>query len=339
VSNNSKYIITTLSDSLQQRNRPGGNSGSAAGVMPLGLAQPGVMSLRETNMPYIAGAQGSLDLFNWQVISSSGESGGGGVTAREYLNHWYKFPSPGEASFPPGGVNTIIDVGTSTAARDNIDATNIGGQEDGRTLGSDTFDVYDFNGINANATSVVGYNSTLFPADDFSFTAWVKWDTVANFEMIFMAGDVGAQDFSEGYYLYPILTSPASEANGYAPGQATPNNVLAFSSGGYNASSGGSLVYASIPSTGTWFHVACTIDVSEGSQAIYINGTAGTGPGVTVQAPTSTDENRFLSIGAYQINGGSQFYKLDGEMSDVRFYGKALSASEVGAIYAGDFSP
>ena len=262
-----------------------------------------------------------------------------GPTAGILLNHWYKFPSPGESSFPPSGANTIIDVGTSTATRDNIDAINIAGQSSGRTLGSDTFNTYDFNGTNANATSVVGYNSTLFPADDFSFTAWVKWDTVANFEMIFMAGDVGAQDFSEGYYLYPILTSPGSEANGYAPGTATPDNVLVFSSGGYNASIGGSLVYASIPSTGTWFHVACTIDVSGNAQAIYVNGTAGTGPGVTVQAPTSTNENRFLSIGAYQINGGSQYYKFDGEMSDVRFYSKALSSAEVAAIYAGDFSP
>ena len=77
MSNNSKYIITTLTDSLEQRNRPGGNSGSAAGVMPFILAQPGPMSLRNTNMPYISGEQSSLDLFNWQVISSSGESGGG----------------------------------------------------------------------------------------------------------------------------------------------------------------------------------------------------------------------------------------------------------------------
>ena len=59
----------------------------------------------------------------------------------------------------------------------------------------------------------------------------------------------------------------------------------------------------------------------------------------TVQAPTSTNENRFVIIGAYQINGGSQYYKFDGEMSDVRFYGKALSSAEVAAIYAGDFSP
>lgn len=264
----------------------------------------------------------------------------GTVTAFSSLSHWYQFPSFGEASFPPGGVNTIIDVGTSTATRDNIDATNIAGQSSGRTLGANTFNTYDFNGTNANATSIVGYNSTLFPADDFSFTAWVKWDTVANFEMIFMAGDVGAQNFSEGYYLYPILTAPLpQEANGYAPGTATPDNVLVFSSGGYNASSGGSLVYASIPSTGTWFHVACTIDVSGNAQAIYVNGTAGTGPGVTVQAPTSTNENRFLSIGAYQINGGSQHYRFDGEMSDVRFYNKALSSAEVSSIYAGDFSP
>ena len=274
--------------------------------------------------------------------SAASGGGGGGLVQEANLDHWWKFPSPGESS-PPGGVNTILDVGTSTATRINLDASNIAIDSSSRTLGANTFDAYDLNGSTARAIKqlTTGRNS-LHPLDTFSFCAWVNYDSITSYDAIFQSGLTnGAYD--NGYIIYPYVES-AALADGAGPGHDIPTNSLVWGSNGYKNSGihGASVAYATLPSAGTWFHVAAVIDVSSNVQKLYVNGSAGQDAVVTVLAPNASYPlNYYMSIGA-SVYGANQIvgaYFVNGKMSDVRMYSVALTASEVASIYAGDWSP
>lgn len=283
------------------------------------------------------------------TISQQASAGGGGgaVTQEANLDHWWKFPSPGESS-PPGGTNDILDVGTSSATRINIDAGNIAIGSGARTLGSNTFDVYTFNGSTAYAQKDFNYGSTLAPVDTFSFCAWVKWDTYTAYESIFCAGGSDG-GWVDGFWLYAtdININNAYKGTGTATEKRVPANSLVFGSNGFSNAvtpPGASVAYAPMPSTGTWAHIAAVLDVSGNTQKLYVNGVSGTDAGVTVQPPFSSfATGRHMRIGGARWGttataGGVGFY-FDGQLSDVRIYSVALTASEVASIYAGDWSP
>jgi|TARA_X000001388_G_scaffold5635_1_gene3659 hypothetical protein len=275
-------------------------------------------------------------------ISQQASAGGGGgaVTQEANLDHWWKFPSPGEAS-PP---TSVLDVGTSSATRINIDAANIAISSSARTLGSNTFDAYDLNGSNARAYEKLLSNpTTLHPLDTFSFCAWVNYDAIASYKVLLTSG-VTNGGWDDGYFIYTYAES-GELIDGAGPGHNIPTNTLVWGSSGWKNSgaTGASVAYATLPSAGTWFHVAAVIDVSSNVQKLYINGSAGQDAVVTVVAPNAIYPlNYYMSIGGATwglVDTTNTNYFTDGKVSDVRIYSVALSASEVSAIYAGDWSP
>ena len=257
----------------------------------------------------------SLPAITGAIASGASGGGGGGITQEANLTHWWKMPSPAEAS-PP---TAILDVATNGATRLNLSNSNITVTSSGRTLGSNTFDVYEFNGSTAKSYQT---NQTTFFGDKISFCGWVKYDSRTTYESIFTSGVTGG-GWNNGLFLYA----------------QTALNKLMFTSGGYVASAGGSEATVTLPSTGSWFHFAAVLDVAGGVQELYLNGSAGTSPATPVSPGTFSSSYRF-SIGNLAWGASENNYYLDGQMSDFRIYHDfALSASDVAAIYAGDWSP
>ena len=256
-------------------------------------------------MPAITGA----------IASGASGGGGGGITQEASLTHWWKMPSPAEAS-PP---TAILDVATNGATRRNISVANITVASSGRTLGANTFDVYEFNGSSAKSYNT---NQTTFFGDKLSICGWVKLASRSTYESIFTAG-VTNGGWNDGLFLY----------------QQIALDKLMFTSGGYSAAAGGSEATHPLPATGSWFHFAAVLDVAGGVQELYLNGSAGTSPATPVSPGTFNSSYKF-SIGNLAWGTSSNNYYLDGQMSDFRIYHNfALSASDVAAIYAGDWAP
>jgi len=248
-------------------------------------------------------------------IAQAANTGGGGVTQEAYLSHWWKMPSPGESS-PP---TAIIDAATNADTRRDLSVANITTASGGRTLGTDTFDVYEFNGSSAKSYN---QNQATFYGDKLSICAWVKLDSRQTYESIFSAG-VTNGGWNDGLFIYQQLAL----------------DKLMFTSGAYSAAAGGSEATQPLPAAGSWFHMAAILDVAGGVQELYINGTAGTSPG-TVVSPGSFSSSYKMTIGNLAWGASSNNYYIDGQMSDFRIYHNfALSAADVAAIYAGDWSP
>ena len=88
-----------------------------------------------------------------------------------------------------------------------------------------------------------------------------------------------------------------------------------------------------LPSTGTWYHVVVTIDVSAETSVIYVDGGS---VAVTkfVDAGTATsihDSAGTFMLGS-QANDG-QYHYFDGVMDEVGLWNKVLSSSEVTDLY------
>jgi hypothetical protein len=93
------------------------------------------------------------------------------------------------------------------------------------------------------------------------------------------------------------------------------------------------LSYNSTPAAG-WHHAAYTYDYSSGSQVLYFDGVAVASG--NVNGPIAYDARPF-QIGS-DIEYGSQFGFFKGLIDEVALYDRALSASEIAAIYnAGSF--
>ena len=82
---------------------------------------------------------------------------------------------------------------------------------------------------------------------------------------------------------------------------------------------------------GSWVHIAITQATASSAPAIYVNGVAQTvTAGYTAGGAPSRATNA-LAIGRY---GAASSYYFPGRIDDVRIYSRALSSTEVAAIYA-----
>jgi hypothetical protein len=167
------------------------------------------------------------------------------------------------------------------------------------------------NGTNSYVTLPSGVVSAF---TDFTISAWVKVNSVANWQRIF--------DFGTGTTYYMMLT-PENGNNG--------NLRFAITTGGWPAEQ---QINASAPlTTGTWNHVAVTLSGSTGT--LYVNGVvAGTNTAMTLN-PSS------LGVTTLNYIGKSQFSNpyLNGVVDDFRIYGRALSATEVVQLAAPPSAP
>ena len=270
----------------------------------------------------------SLPLLTGCVAQASAGGGGGEVTDIENLSHWWKMPSPGEAS-PP---TSMIDVATNSTTRQNIAASNITVAAGDRTLGANTFDAYDFNGSSSHSRQL---NKATFMADTFSLTCWIKIASITTWDSIYSVG-VTNGGWNTGLMLF--FTTSAI-ANGYSSGVEIPANSIVWGSDGYSNSVGAATAYAASPSVGSWAHVAVTLDVSGQTQEIYINGVAGTSPSGTIVTPGVFNSSYYMAVGSLAYHVWYNNFFFDGNMSDFRIYQSCLTSSQVAAIYEGDWAP
>src|ERR1019366_9359794 len=79
-------------------------------------------------------------------------------------------------------------------------------------------------------------------------------------------------------------------------------------------------------------HVAMTYDKSSGAAALYLNGVVGAQANLGVFTPGTTAD---LNIG-FRPYGGAAGTRFQGQMDEISLYSRALSASEIQAIYNAD---
>jgi hypothetical protein len=104
------------------------------------------------------------------------------------------------------------------------------------------------------------------------------------------------------------------------------------------------IIYCAAP-TNQWTHFAVTLDANTGSLKVYTNGVVGvqTTTGIRSLGDLDPSSRPGLGIGNHSMQPGPWNFPFRGRMDEVSIYGRALSASEVKAIYqdgsAGKFDP
>ena len=161
------------------------------------------------------------------------------------------------------------------------------------TLTTDGGGSFDFDGSNDYGTTTYG-----IPGTDRTMCVWVKYDTLDN-----AAGDnhqlMGIQQVS-GKYTYIGLDN----GNGYPY---------------YYLGQGGGAVTTSVLAINTWYHQAMTL--ASTAQAVYTNGQL-VHTGTSSANATATE---YFAIAALD----NARYKVDGKVSVVSLYNRALSAKEI----------
>jgi lysophospholipase L1-like esterase len=145
---------------------------------------------------------------------------------------------------------------------------------------------------------------------DFTVSAWVKPTTLDSWARVF--------DFGSGTSTYMYLSTKSGD-------QLKPRFAIKTSSGTEQQINAGSAL-----ATGVWTHVAVTLSGTTGT--LYINGVAsGTNTAMT-STPSALGATTQNYLGKSQF--GSDPY-LNGALDDFRVYSRALSASEVAQLAAG----
>jgi len=162
----------------------------------------------------------------------------------------------------------------------------------------------------------------LNPTGSFSFDAWIfSPDVTSGVQVLSLKwGDAGTQvnqrawgiDLLPNGVLLFGISDDANQGNGSFHVFTSPSNVI---------------------QSNQWEHIAVVYDQTTGTRFIYVNGTKiaqRTDPPITMTQST-TD----LAIGAYIPDGtpGSAGYTFNGLIDEVTLFNRALSASEIKAIY------
>ena len=210
---------------------------------------------------------------------------------------WAYLPFNGTLADAAGGGNLTNPVGTGT-----LTYAVTGGPGGGPSLVATT---------GSYATWTVGTNAIAVD-NGVTATLWFKfdetWSTGAN-------GFFGIQSQSSPSYTLGVYTSTPNVIFRYIP-ISTENASVSYNPGG--------LV------TGTWYHVAITVDGSTKTLTAYFNG-------VSRGTSTYTTGGGYLTTSA--IIGGlnsstTSTIKQQTEFADFRVYNAALTAQQIAAIYA-----
>jgi hypothetical protein len=139
-----------------------------------------------------------------------------------------------------------------------------------------------------------------------TLAAWVYVDSYTYTQAIFSKGKPGS--WEAGSYSLRITTG----------------GKLYLRLGNNDSSQVNSESTGTVPVT-TWTHIAVT--VSGTSVAFYINGSAA---GTATNGATRADNNNTLLIGKTHDSGQAMIGRID----DARLYNRALSATDIAALYA-----
>ena len=147
-------------------------------------------------------------------------------------------------------------------------------------------------------------NSALMPTDEFSISLWVKFSAAAmgNIRGLFSANSAGGN-------------------NGYLIWKGGDNKVD-FLINETGAPSGWRTAVGPVVAQDTWYHIVCTWDGS--TSKIYVDNDT---PGSTSVSTIIYDASTVNRIGDYAT------YEMDGNMANVQFWNKELSAANVTTLY------
>ena len=169
---------------------------------------------------------------------------------------------------------------------------------------------FDGTGDYLTAPSNAAFNITSGSTDSFVCEAWVNWSRVAANMSVIDNGGLNAVSFSN----WSITLNASSQI------------TLAWGNSGAPGSTIGTLPTSTVPTVGTWYHIAFvkTSDV----WSLYINGTrATTFTGLNTAAKTSSS-NLYLGYGIATGAGGAVFA---GSISNLRIYKGATASAPYNA--------
>jgi hypothetical protein len=159
-----------------------------------------------------------------------------------------------------------------------------------------------------------GSQTGLDVTGDFTIEAWIKPESLTDFDVIVSKDNVGV---SRSYALH-LKADGALHA--YVFGTGGSGQVESESTAG-------------IISTGTWYHVAMVFDVTADTIDLYLNGTE-TGYQIDSSGTVTsvTDSSAPFSIGSRQ-NSGTEEKFYDGLIDDVRFWNDKRTSTEISDNY------
>ena len=209
---------------------------------------------------------------------------------------------------------SVIGLGLLAHYEFENNADDSAGSNDGTATGSPTYTTGQVGqAINLDAVDdYVTLPAGVVNSNDITIAAWVNWDGGDVWQRIF--------DFGSGETQYMFLT-PSSYSN-------TLRFAITTSGNGSEQR-----IETSGLSTGTWTHVAITLNGDLGT--LYVNGTpAATNSSMTINP---TDFNAAINyVGASQFSSDPLF---DGRIDDFRIYNFALSETQIAAVVAGNTPP
>ena len=141
---------------------------------------------------------------------------------------------------------------------------------------------------------------------DFSIEAWIKADILANSRIIAKDQSNGGNNDPYFFYLRETGDIAIQYGSGSARTQHSTNDTPI--------------------STGTWFHVAATVDVSAKDVKFYIDGVQDTNITKFLDAATSVADNTNANVYVGSGNG-EQYY--DGLLNDVRVWNDIRTGAEI----------
>lgn len=152
---------------------------------------------------------------------------------------------------------------------------------------------------------------------DMTIEAWVKFETVA-----------GAAEMNTIAAKWTTAGNARSWLFGYQNGfeDGSASLLAKFDSVGTGATITSGYVNGWTPSTGVWYHLAVSFDVSASTMLFYIDGVEQTTTYVAQLATSIADGNAATTLGTRGTTANSYF---DGRMSLVRIWDDIRTATEI----------
>lgn len=155
-------------------------------------------------------------------------------------------------------------------------------------------------------------SATLNVTGPLTVSAWVRYNALGAGTIASKWGAVGASEYS--WLLFSNFFGPS-----------TISFLVSGNGTGYVGVTGGAVT------TGKWYHVAGVYDGTAAS--LYIDGQFVNK--VTSGVPGSLKaSNVVMAVGADFDNGGAAYRLFNGSIDNVHIFAKALTASEIGKMYA-----
>ena len=174
----------------------------------------------------------------------------------------------------------------------------------------------DMNGSSEKLRITNASQTGLDITDDISIAGWVKWDTQDNSSQYVIASKWHSISGGRSYLFF------------------TQSGNLNFATSGSGNWTGNVFSEAKTFSTGTWYHLAATYDVSAGTMQLFVDGVQ-LGSDNTGMETSIYDGTADFTIGADHSTSYT-----DGQFDEVGVWNKALTSTEVTALYnSGDGIP